>query len=91
MKLAGLVSIVSAVIFDIAVVVLTIYRTGRLAVQSRKVKISGSLSLILLRDGAYFYAVSCNTLEEFLMTLILRDVVLQVFRDEFVAISFMLM
>lgn len=51
--------------------VLTVYRTGRLAIQSRKVKISGSLSLILLRDGAYFCTVLCIAFEELLMIMLI--------------------
>ena len=50
---ASFVSIISATVFDVLVVGLTVYRTGRLAIESRKSGIKGSLSMILLRDGSY--------------------------------------
>ena len=48
---AYLLNFASSSIFDVLVVALTIYRTGRLAYKSWKNDVKGSLSLVLLRDG----------------------------------------
>ena len=48
-----MVNLVSIAVFDVLVVGLTVYRTGRIAFESRKSGIKGSLSMILLRDGSY--------------------------------------
>ena len=53
-QIANLFNVVAKVVFDVLVVVLTAYRTGRLAFQSRQANISGSLSFILLRDGEFY-------------------------------------
>ena len=57
-----LVDIIALVVFDVFVVILTAYRTARLAFQSRQAHISGSLSFIILRDGRFFWNGSlCTT------------------------------
>ena len=46
-----MVNFISTVIFDGLVLTLTVYRTGRLAIQSKRNNFGETLSLILLRDG----------------------------------------
>ena len=53
LNLAHLVGFVSTAVFDVFVVVLTVFRTASLAWQSREVGIRRSLSYIMLRDGLY--------------------------------------
>ena len=48
-----MVNLVSVAIFDVLVVVLTVYRTGRISFEIRKNGFKGSLSFVLLRDGLY--------------------------------------
>ena len=48
----NLVNYASTALFGALVAILTIYRTGRTAWQSRKANISRALSYILLRDGS---------------------------------------
>lgn len=55
---AELVNFASAAVFDALVVVLTMSRTGRLALQSREAEISGSLSFILARDGEWILSLT---------------------------------
>ena len=52
---ARVVDLVSAAVFDSLVVVLTVYRTGRTAFESRKSGIAGSLSFVFFWDGMCFY------------------------------------
>ena len=51
LELAFLVAYISSAIFDLLVVILTVYRTGRLAMQSKEADIGTAISFILLRDG----------------------------------------
>ena len=46
-----MVNLVSVAIFDVLVVVLTVYRTGRISFEIRKNGFKGSLSFVLFRDG----------------------------------------
>ena len=48
---AFVLNYICGILFDALVVVLTVYRTGRLAWQSRKAGIGITLSFILVRDG----------------------------------------
>ena len=50
-----MLNLVSCVVFDVLVVVLTVYRTARIAWMSRESNIKQSLSFVLLRDGPYFH------------------------------------
>ena len=50
-----MVNLVSGAVFDVLVIVLTVYRTSRIAFESRKSGIKGSLSFVLLWDGMCFY------------------------------------
>ena len=52
---ADVVNLISVAVFDILVVILTVYRTGRTGFESRKSGIKGSLSFVLLWDGMCFY------------------------------------
>ena len=54
LELANVVNLVSSTVFDSLVVILTVYRTGRIAFESRKSGIKGSLSFVLLWDGMCF-------------------------------------
>ena len=55
LELANVVNLVSSTVFDSLVVILTVYRTGRLALESRKSGIKGSLSIVLFWDGMWFH------------------------------------
>ena len=46
-----MLNFIAAAVFDVLVVILTIYRMGRLALRSRAVGMGNALSYILFRDG----------------------------------------
>ena len=58
LKTAVLIGFVCGAVFDALVVILTVCRTARLAIQSKKAEIKGGLSYILLRDGQYALHIS---------------------------------
>ena len=54
-----LVSYISGAIFDGLVLLLTLYRAGRLALRSKRQDVKGSLSITLVRDGRYIGSLLC--------------------------------
>ena len=60
-----MVNLVSSAVFDFLVVILTVYRTGRIAVESRKSGIKGSLSFVLFWDGMCFHLLILGLMNYF--------------------------
>ena len=52
-----MVNLVSIAVFDVLVVGLTVYCTGRIAFESKKSAINGGLSFILFWDGVWFQII----------------------------------
>ena len=53
---ASLLNVISALVFDVLVVIFTVYKTIRLVIKSREVGVKSSIATILLRDGRRFYS-----------------------------------
>ena len=71
------------------VVIFTVYRTARIAIESRKAKLSGSLSFLLLRDGEDYQYCTLTTDPNTCALCFIRIALLRVGLHLYIALLYM--